>query len=303
MRGNEKRFLTYMCFQSIPGRAALTGAVVLLSACSSVQNTAPGYEANADSGPSKFSGPMIAIPPGNFVMGDDRSSQPDERPAHRVHVDAFLLSAYEVTLGQFRLFLAATGYQNHLPCWGWEGQRLAFQEEWSWLDPGFPQSDNHPVACISWQDAQAYVQWINIQLKPKKPFRLPSEAEWEYAVRVGRYDRFPWGDEVDGTKLNCWSCRDPYEYTSPVGSFAANPYGLFDMSGNQWEWVEDCYSDNYNNAPAVAAATRAPECRSHVLRGGSWADNDNFLRAAYRVPYQNGYRQQSFGFRLAQDAP
>lgn len=246
-------------------------------------------------------GEMIEVPAGEFVMGDDRSREPDERPAHPVSLAAFRLARHEVTRAQFLRFVEASGYHRRAPCWGWGEHGLRTESDWGWEHPGFPQDDTHPAACISWEDAQAYVQWLNRVLQPPRPYRLPSEAEWEYAARAGMHERFPWGDTMVDRQLNCWVCGDDFGHTSPVGSFPGNAFGLQDMSGNQWEWVQDCYVDNYNNASPAGATMRLAACRSRVVRGGSWGDNASFLRAAYRVPYLPGYRQQAFGFRLAQD--
>lgn len=246
-------------------------------------------------------GDMVEIPAGTFLMGDDHSSQPDERPEHRVTVHAFRLARHEVTRVRYLRFVRATGYQNRSPCWGWQAHGLRTERDWSWQNPGFDQEEDHPVGCISWEDAHAYLRWLNAVLAPVRPYRLPSEAEWEHAARARSQTRFPWGDLMVEQAFNCWVCEDGFEQTSPVGRFPANGFGLHDMSGNQWEWVQDCYVDHYRNAPSVGGAREFPACRSRVVRGGSWGDNATFLRAAYRVPYLSGYRQQAFGFRLAQD--
>lgn len=246
-------------------------------------------------------GELIVIPAGTFLMGDEHSTQPDERPRHRVTLNAFKMARHEVTRSQFLVFVRATGYQNSAPCWGWQEHGLRTHPEWSWQMPGFDQEDDHPVACISWDDAHAYLRWLNEVLAPARPYRLPTEAEWEYAARAGSQARYPWGDHMAESAFNCWVCDDGFEQTSPVGRFPANGFGLHDMSGNQWEWVQDCYVDHYRNASPAGSAYEFSSCPSRVMRGGSWGDNATFLRAAYRVPYRPGYRQQAFGFRLAQD--
>lgn len=250
---------------------------------------------------SALIGAMQDIPGGSFIMGDATSTQPDERPTHRVQVPAFRMGVHEVTREQYLRFVQATAYSNHHPCWGWEGHQLLSDPDWGWQNPGYGQDDDHPAACISWQDAQAYVHWLNQTLSPATPYRLPSEAEWEYAARAGSHTRFPWGDSMVEHQFNCWVCDDGYAFTSPAGHFPANAFGIHDMSGNVWEWVQDCYVGHYHNASSEGAPWLTGACASRIVRGGSWGDNANFLRAAYRVPYLPSYRHQSFGFRLAQD--
>ena len=187
---------------------------------------------------------MVAIPPGRFRMGCVSGSDDcddDERPVHEVEVAPFALSKYEVTRGQFRAFVAATGH-NARSCVGGE----------SWRDRDW-QDDDHPVVCVNWDDAQAYVRWLNRETGER--YRLPSESEWEYAARAGTTTPWYWGHRVEdlceyangSTPDN--GCDDGWERTAPVGSFRPNGFGLHDMSGNVKEWVEDCRHRNYDGAP------------------------------------------------------
>lgn len=296
--------MRYVCYHpSLSKHVTVLAILVAYGGCSVLSPDLDAIlnEARRTGDHSGLVGEIVDIPAGRFLMGDDHSTQMDERPRHPVTVPGFKLGKYEITRGQFLLFVRATGYQNTSSCWGWHEHGLETRREWSWQSPGFAQNDDHPVACISWDDAQAYLRWLNAVLAPTHHYRLPSEAEWEYAARANSQTRFPWGDVMMDRAFNCWVCDDPFEHTAPVGSFPANAFGLHDMSGNQWEWVQDCYVEHYRNASPAGSAQAFSACPSHVVRGGSWGDNAAFLRAAYRVPYLAGYRQQAFGFRLAQD--
>ena len=155
---------------------------------------------------------------------------------------------------------------------------------------------------VSWEDAQSYVSWLSRQTGEE--YRLPTEAEWEYAARAGTTTKYSWGNEIGVNRANCrpteeyGTCGDRFEYTAPVGSFAANPWGLHDMHGNVWEWVQDCGPGNYADAPADGSAWLSGDCSVRVVRGGSWISYPWFLRAAYRYGISSGYRYFS-GFRVA----
>jgi formylglycine-generating enzyme required for sulfatase activity len=213
---------------------------------------------------------MRLIPAGEFSMGSNDGND-DEKPVHTVYVDAFYMDVYEVTVGQYKKFIKATGHRA-LP---------------DWVSTYSP-TDNHPVVGVSWDDAQSYCKWAGK--------RLPTEAEWEKAARGGLVGKkFPWGDSnPDGSQCNFadrntsyfWSDKnvnDGYQYCAPVSSFSPNGYGLYNMAGNVWEWCEDWYVDNYYaNSPA-----RNPQGPTggqyRVCRGGSWVVYPNYLRAADRV--------------------
>ena len=151
----------------------------------------------------------------------------------------------------------------------------------------------------TWDDAQAYVKWLS-RMTGKK-YRLLSEAEWEYAARAGTVTAFYWGDEIDTKNANCHRCENEWskKQTSPVGSFNANPWGLYDMAGNVWQWVEDCYHDNYNGAPTDGSAWISGECYRRVVRGGSWRDAPRLLRSASRFAVGADSRTAYIGFRVA----
>ena len=237
---------------------------------------------------------MVVVPAGTFRMGCVSGSDDcddDERPVHDVEVASFALSKHEVTRGQFAAFVAATGHDTRGGCVGvrtgsWRNQR--------------GQNDGHPVVCVNWEDAQAYVRWLRVETGEE--YRLPSEAEWEYAARAGSTTRYSWGDDIGRNRANCAGCGSRWDgnETAPAGSFAANAWGLHDMHGNVWEWVEDCWHDSYARAPRDGSAwTRGGNCSRRVLRGGSWFGHPGTLRSANRGRGDSDLRDASVGFRLA----
>ena len=164
---------------------------------------------------------------------------------------------------------------------------------------------NRPVNGVSWDDATEYAAWLSAQTG--KRYRLPSEAEWEYAARAGSTTKYSWGNDIGHNRANCNQhvCGDQWEFRAPVGSFSANAWGLHDMHGNIFEWVQDCSNDSYVSAPGDGSAWASGDCSERVLRGGSWLDGARWLRSAYRGwkdrASRGGYWGGSVGFRLAQD--
>ena len=254
----------------------------------------------------------VKIPGGTFTMGcvPERDNveggcSDDEKPAHKVTVATFLLAKTEVTVEQFRAFVEATNYKKTAEaqgsCWSYDAKG-----EWndvkgnSWQKLGFEQADNHPVACVSWNDADAYVKWLSDQTG--KTWRLPSEAEWEYAALGNTETAYFWGNEIGKNNTNCWKgqCGDTFEFTSPVGRFAGNQFGLSDMNGNVWEWVQDRWHGNYEGAPTDGSAWVSSGTNARVLRGGSWSDSPQNLRSANRDLFTPINRSGSIGFRPAQ---
>ncbi|MEK7399599.1 MAG: SUMF1/EgtB/PvdO family nonheme iron enzyme [Candidatus Poribacteria bacterium] len=220
---------------------------------------------------------MVLIPAGEFQMGSN-DGENDEKPVHAVYLNAFYMDKYEVTNTQYGKFMKES--KHEAPKY--------------WNDSSF-NTPNHPVVGVSWNDAKAYAEWAGK--------RLPTEAEWEKAARGGLVGKlYPWGDTLthDDANYNGTGGKDIWKYTSPVGSFAPNGYGLYDMAGNVWEWCADWYDSNYysNSPKSNPAGPSSGELR--VLRGGSWSDNlVNALRVAFRY-YVNPLYYSSIGFRCVQ---
>ena len=223
---------------------------------------------------------LVVIPAGTFLMGSDQrddESSDNERPRHRVTVDRFALGVHEVTRDEYQAFVAATGRDAGDRCYAFDAddERFDWREEASWRSPGFSQAGDHPVVCVNWEDAQAYVRWLSSETG--EAYRLPSESEWEYAARAGTTTRRYWGDDPDDgcayangadrtakRRFDGWliaDCTDGVLWTSPVGAYEPNAFGLQDMLGNVWEWVEDCWHDDYDDAPRDGSAwTRGGDC-------------------------------------------
>lgn len=264
---------------------------------------------------------MVVIPAGTFQMGSpdgEKGRADDEGPVHPVRIaEAFALGTREVTVGEFRAFVQATGYrteaEKHGGCWVWNGTSVGKDAKRSWRTPGFAQGEDHPVVCVSWNDARAYLEWLSKEAK--RSYRLPSEAEWEYAARAGSTTARYWGegperacdfanvaDEAAKRQfpgLTIHDCDDKFVYTSPVGSFKANALGLEDMLGNVWEWTKNCRNDSYRGAPIDGGAWTSGDCGRRVLRGGSWSDRPDIVRSAYRSWVGTGFRRDDTGFRPA----
>jgi formylglycine-generating enzyme required for sulfatase activity len=230
---------------------------------------------------------MVNIPAGTFTIGckEDRDNveggcSDDEKPAHEVSITAFQLAATDVTFDQWDACEAAKACPH------------AKDEGWG--------RGNRPVINVSWNDAKTYLQWLSKE--SGKDYRLPSEAEWEYAARARTATAYPWGSSIGKNKANCDGCGSQWDnkQTSPVGSFAANPFGLYDMSGNVWQWVEDCYVNSYTDAPSDGSAREGCGANaSRVLRGGSWSNFPQWLRSATRNNVSPAYRYSLVGFRAA----
>ena len=227
---------------------------------------------------------MVVLPTGRFRMGDlDGSGAPSERPVRTVTISRpIAMGKYPVTFEEYDRFVSATG-----------AARPA-DNDWG--------RGTRPVIDVSQEDAKAYAVWLSEQTG--KRYRLPSEAEWEYAARAGTTTRYSWGDDIGRNRANCDRCGSEWDnkQTAPVGSFAANPFGLYDMHGNVDEWVEDCWHDNYEGAPSDGSAwTTGCDESQAVMRGGSWEDVPSRLRSASRLRYEPSGRSGSLGFRLVQD--
>ena len=227
---------------------------------------------------------MVALPTGRFQMGSEAGeadSELDEGPVRTVTIgQRIAIGRYEVSFEDYERFALATGaYIPDDEGWG-RGRR--------------------PVINVSREDAGAYAQWLSAQTGQR--YRLPSEAEWEYAARAGASARYSWGDAIGRNRANCDGCGSKWDnkQTAPVGSFTANAFGLYDMHGNVWEWVADCYGD-YADAPNDGSARRGCDAEWAVVRGGSWFLAPRFLRSANRYRHWPADRNDDDGFRLVRD--
>lgn len=310
--------------------AALPGVRLMLLSLTLAVVWLTAVEPSAQQPPGGL--PWISIP-GNqpsglawraqFQMGcvpGDGACQAHEKPGHPVTLTrAYALLATEVTRRQFGTFARAARYDTaaEREGWGYAFDRAGYdrQDGLSWSAPGFFQDDDHPVVQVSWDDAVAYCAWAG--------GRLPTEAEWEYAARGGvEGARFVWGNAADGVRVPeaanvaddsvrphfpWWTVfpnyRDGFGWTAPVGSFAANAFGLFDMAGNVWEWTADWYAPTaYAESPAVDP--RGPASgRSRVARGSSWGDEPLVLRISERSHHAPEHRSYFHGFRCARNEP
>ncbi|MDO8990963.1 MAG: formylglycine-generating enzyme family protein [Sideroxyarcus sp.] len=263
---------------------------------------------------------LVVIPAGRFDMGspdseDERND--DEGPVHRVRVAAFALGKTEITRGQFAAFVKQTKYDAGDTCWTLEEGTFRERSHRNWRDPGYLQTAQHPVSCISWNDAQAYAQWLS--RKTGKKYRLPTEAEWEYAARGKTLTSRYWGDKPEDAckyasvadqtaqaKIRgaaSWlahACTDGFAYASPVSKFKANAFKLHDMLGNVWEWTADGYHEDYENAPPDGRAWPGEDDK-RVIRGGSWNNSPELVRAAKRGRDDADKRFSNIGFRIARE--
>jgi formylglycine-generating enzyme required for sulfatase activity len=236
---------------------------------------------------------MVAIAGGRFVMGSP-ASEPGrfdtEGPQHAVIIRPFAIGKYDVTIEQFSIFLRETGYQP-APCdrylhmtWSSPGHGLAYP-------PFVTLPPSWPAICLNWTDAKAYINWLNNRVRVQTghvragPYRLPSEAEWEYAARAGTTTARWWGDALGVENANCNGCGEKWSgrELAPVGTFGPNQFGLYDVLGNVWQWVEDCWHENYIGAPANGSPWLSGDCTRRVLRGGAWSTLPAFIRSASRT--------------------
>jgi len=262
---------------------------------------------------------MVGIPSGKFLMGSpvqEPGRFDTEGPQHWVTLRAFALGKYEVTNDEFLVFLRATGYQPK-PCnpilgltWQSPGRGLAYP-------PGTVEPPNLPAVCLNARDAEAYIAWLNAKVRASDPqaragpgpYRLPSEAEWEFAARAGTTTARWWGEAIGVDKANCNGCGSRWDNKSiaPVGSFGANPFGIYDALGNVWQWTADCWNDSFVGAPGDGSAVLRGDCRKRVLRGGSWSNLPSFVRSAARIGADAGGSDFDYsayaGFRLARNLP
>ena len=252
----------------------------------------------------------------------EKGRDADEGPVHTVRIARrFLLGRHEVTRAEFAKFVQATSYKTEAEkgngCWAWSDtdEQWAERSGASWRAPGSEQTASHPVVCVSWNDAQAYVRWLSEETG--EDYRLASESEWEYAARADTTELRYWGDDSaracvyanvgdksgkrvhPGWDKTLHDCDDGAAETSPVGRYEANGFGLHDMLGNVWEWVQDCYVDGYDDAPSDGSAREDGDCARRLLRGGSWTNGPGDVRSATRLRSVPVSRSGNLGIRLA----
>ena len=223
---------------------------------------------------------MVVVPDGEFKMGS--SDSVNEKPEHRVAIaNPFAIGRREITFAEWDACVTAGGCKYEPSDRGWG-------------------RGNRPVINLSWDDAKAFVAWIS--QKTGKKYRLPTEAEWEYAARAGTTSPFWWGPAVGADHANCEDCSaKPLRQSTPIGTFRPNGFGLYDTSGNAAEWVEDCWNENYRGAPTDGSAWTTGDCGQRVLRGGSFASKATFVRSPSRFRYDEDVRYYANGFRVARD--
>ena len=276
---------------------------------------------------------MVVIPAGSFTMGSSGSEKTwaathgwdgeqhkiplrsvalavaDEAPQHKVSLRSFALGKYDVTRREYAAFVSETGYRSDGGCYDNGNPNSPKRAGASWRNPGFKQTENDPVICVSWHDAQAYVSWLNGKLQrpgsasSDGPYRLPTESEWEYAARAGTTSRFWWGDDESAAAAHAWYEENSGGQTHPVGLRPANRFGLYDMAGNVWQWTQDCYVESYAAAPNDGTAVEMENQCLRVDRGGSWYYPAWLLRPATRERNPADYRDKVMGFRIARAVP
>jgi len=260
---------------------------------------------------------MVLLSGGSFIMGTPAAEperDDDEGPQRSVTVQPYALGKFEVTRGEFAAFVKATGHVAGNTCYVLDGGgKFAETRGRSWRNPGFQQTDRHPVVCVGREDARAYADWLSA--KTGRLYRLPSEAEWEYAARAGTETARPWGNDQNLACLHAnvadrntrkrfpgWTihrCDDRTFFTASAGQFRSSAWGIHDLMGNVWEWTEDCANDSYEGAPTDGRPWVGGDCTRRVLRGGSWYSHPADVRAGYRDKEFATTRSSNAGFRVA----
>ncbi len=249
---------------------------------------------------------MVVIAAGTFRMGDIQGEgRKNEKPVHEVRITrSFAIGKYEVTVGQFADFVKATGYKTEAEqgdgCWGWSVQWKS--EQWkknarfNWRSPGFSQNDDHPVVCVSWHDAKAYIDWLSRQAG--HAYRLPTEAEWEYAAQAGSTAAYSFGNDAEAVGNYAWYLNNSSKKTHPVGQKQPNAWGLYDVHGNASEWVGDWYDAGYYAKSPLQDPKGPATSPGRVIRGGGGDGGARSCRSAHRYVYVPSDRLGNVGFRL-----
>lgn len=269
---------------------------------------------------------MVKISAGTYVMGDSTGNGRDnEQPVRLVSIsEPFAISKFPITVKQFRAFVNASGYATKAErtpnegCWGVrDDASIGWLPNHNWNNNNLAQEENHPVVCVTWNDANEYIQWL--AKTTGYSYRLPSEAEWEYAARAGEDGKYYFGGDSDDVceyinhadyqMIRAWGadtgvseCDDGFLNTSPVGSYPANRFGLYDMYGNVWEWVADCYLPSLAVTSKKKQGTHNHTCDDgYTLRGASWASRPEGVTTSYRINAEAGTRTVDYGFRVVRN--
>jgi formylglycine-generating enzyme required for sulfatase activity len=265
---------------------------------------------------------MVVLPAGNFTLGSAKSDgahRENEGPPVKVAIaKPFALMATEVTRDDFAAFVSDTARDVEKGCFVPDGGDGSRDEAADFMNPGFVQGAKHPAVCVSWTDAEDYAAWLS--QKTGRHYRLPTEQEYEYAARAGRKGSWVWGEDpfaATGCRTaNVFDqsgkakykviedplpCTDGFAETSPVDALGANAFGLKGMTGNVWEWVQDCYYPDYRGAPRDGSAWEEDACAEHGIRGSSYINNVWQSRLAMRDKLGPNSREVDVGFRLARD--
>jgi len=267
-------------FTQIPFIALLLAVTLAGSACA--DSLAPKRYAgikDCDACPE-----LAIIPPGSFIMGNDGRHK-NERPAHKVTIDkAFAIGLFEVSFDEWQACFDEGACGTEMPS----------DHNWG--------KGNRPIINVTWLESKAYLKWLSE--KTGKTYRLPSESEWEYAARAGTQSEFWWGDDVGQEKANCRDCGPTISHQSqPVDSFKPNPWGLYNVHGNVWEWVEDCWNPTHEGAPSDASARLEGDCRQRVMRSGSWYYFSKNIRSPWRFKNDGRVKSYGIGFRVLRELP
>ncbi len=270
---------------------------------------------------------MVVIPPGEFQMGSDFTEEVlglirTEGPVHKRKINnSFAVGMFEVSNKEFKYFIDSTNYRPSQSCTKWKGQVIQFNG--NWLDPDYERKpkDNEPVVCVSWYDAKAYTVWLSGITNQK--YRLLSEAEWEYIAKDKKNHTWSWGNnasdackysnvfDIDGTtssyakKFATWqptNCSDGFARVAPVGSFTPNSFGVYDITGNVWEWIEDCSETEYKSGQLDEKPNQVRgHCEKRSVKGGSWLSKISRHRPSFRGRDPENLSSHIFGFRIAKD--
>jgi formylglycine-generating enzyme required for sulfatase activity len=265
---------------------------------------------------------MVMVPAGEVLMGSDRNdidngiAAANEGPQYKAVIkQPIAVGRFEVTRDQYAAFVKSSGYKSGDRCTTFENNIPQERADRSFLNPGYAQDATHPAVCVSWVNAKAYVDWLS--QTTGKSYRLLSEAEFEYVARAGSASRYGFGNDpaeickfANGADQSAKSaglpanspymnCKDGFPFTAPVGSFAANAFGLYDVIGNVWEWTEDCFYGDYASARMESASRSAEVCSSRTVRGGDWFSTEQSLRPAVRAKADAGAHNDDIGFRVA----